>query len=63
VKIGEGEMANLAEADLGSQLVDLTLVPLTELRDLTTSELVAALERTYAAAEHNTGNELQEQQA
>lgn len=54
-------MANLTEADLGSQLVDLTTVPLTELRDLTTSELVVALERAYAAAEYNTGNELQEQ--
>lgn len=56
-------MASLTEADLGSQLVDLTTVPLAELRDLTTSELVAALERAYAAAEHNTGNELQDQQA
>lgn len=54
-------MANLAEADLDSQLVDLTAVPLAELRDLTTSELVVALERTYAAAAHVTGNELQEQ--
>lgn len=54
-------MADLAEVDLGSQLVDLTTVPLAELRDLTTSELVVALERAYAAAEHNTGNELQEQ--
>lgn len=54
-------MVNLTEADLSSELVDLTAIPLTELRDLTTSELVAALERTYAAAEHNTGNERQEQ--
>lgn len=61
VKIGEGDMANLTEADLGSQLVDLTTVPLAELRDLTTSELVAALDRTYYAAAHITGNELQEQ--
>lgn len=54
-------MANLTEADLGSELVDLTAIPLTELRVLTTSELVVALERAYAAAEHNTGNEVQEQ--
>lgn len=54
-------MANLTDADLESQLVDLTTVSLAELRDLTTSTLVDALERTYAAAEFNTGNELQEQ--
>jgi hypothetical protein len=54
-------MAHLTEADLGSQLVDLTTVPLAELRDLTTSELVSALERTYSAAAFITGNELQDQ--
>lgn len=55
-------MAQLTDADLDSQLVDLTTVPLAELRELSTSALVAALERTYAAAEFTTGNELQEQQ-
>jgi hypothetical protein len=54
-------MQNLLEA-LDSPLPDLTTVPLAELRTLTTSELVEALERTYAAAAFNTGNELQEQQ-
>jgi FXSXX-COOH protein len=52
---------NLLEADLNSPLIDLTTVPLAELRTLSTSALVEALERTYAAAEYNTGNELQEQ--
>lgn len=55
-------MANVTDADLDSELVDLTTVPLDELRSLTTSALVEALERTCAAAEFNTGNELQEQQ-
>ncbi len=55
-------MANLTEADLSSELVDLTAIPLAELRDLTTSELIAALEHTYATAAHVTGNELQEQE-
>jgi hypothetical protein len=55
-------MMNVTDADLDSELVDLTTVPLDELRSLTTSALVNALERTYAAAEFNTGNELQEQQ-
>jgi hypothetical protein len=55
-------MANVTDADLDSDLVDLTAVPLAELRNLTTSALVEALERTYAAAAYNTGNELQEQQ-
>lgn len=55
-------MANLTEADLSSELMDLTAIPLAELRDLTTSELVVALERAYAAAEYITGNELQEQE-
>jgi hypothetical protein len=54
-------MTNLTDADLDSELVDLTTVPLDELRSLTTSALVKALERTYAAAEFNTGNELQDQ--
>jgi hypothetical protein len=54
-------MANLTHADLDSELVDLTTIPLAELRTLTTSALVEALERTYAAAEFTTGNELQEQ--
>jgi hypothetical protein len=53
-------MANLTDADLDSQLVDLTTVPLAELRDLRTSELVTALDQLYRAAEWNTGNELQE---
>jgi hypothetical protein len=54
-------MASLVDADLDSRLVDLTTVPLAELRDLNTSELVEALERTYAVAEFTTGNEVQEQ--
>ena len=54
-------MANLTDADLDSELVDLTDVPLGQLRYLTSSELLVALERTYAAAEVNTGNELQDQ--
>jgi FXSXX-COOH protein len=53
-------MQNLLE-DLDSPLPDLTTVPLTELRTLTSSALVEALERTYAAAAFTTGNELQEQ--
>jgi hypothetical protein len=52
---------NLTHADLDSQLVDLTTVPLDELRSLSTSELVTALERAYATAEFTTGNEVQEQ--
>lgn len=55
-------MANLTHADLDSELVDLTTIPLADLRTLTTSALVEALERTYAAAEFTTGNELQDQQ-
>ena len=54
-------MANLTDADLDSQLVDLTSVPLAELRDMRTSELVTALEHIYEAAAYNTGNELQGQ--
>ncbi|TDV53603.1 FxSxx-COOH cyclophane-containing RiPP peptide [Actinophytocola oryzae] len=54
-------MANLTDADLDSQVVDLTAVPLAELRTLHTSALVAALERMYAAAEHVTGTEVQGQ--
>jgi hypothetical protein len=55
-------MAYLTDADLDSELIDLTEISLAELRNLTTSDLVTALARTYAAAEFNTGNELQEQQ-
>lgn len=54
-------MANLTDADLDSQVVDLTAVPLVELRTLSTSELVAALDRMYARAEHVTGGETQVQ--
>lgn len=54
-------MPTLTDADLDSALVDVTTVPLAELRTLSTSALVAALERTYAAAEFTTGNEVQEQ--
>jgi hypothetical protein len=54
-------MMNLTHADLDSELIDLTTVSLAELRDLTTSGLVEALERTYAAAEFITGDERQEQ--
>ena len=56
-------MANLTDADLDSQLVDLTDFPLGELRDLTSSALVEALENIYALAASNTGNELQEQRS
>jgi FXSXX-COOH protein len=52
-------MANLTDADLDSQMVDLTTVPLAELRGLRTSVLVTALEQVYRSAEWNTGNELQ----
>jgi hypothetical protein len=52
-------MTQLTDADLDSQLVDLSSVPLTELRDLRTTELVTALEQVYEAAVWNTGNELQ----
>ena len=54
-------MAHLTDADLDSQLVDLTSVPLAELRDMRTSALITALEHLYEAAAHNTGNELQKQ--
>lgn len=52
-------MANLTDADLDSQLVDLTSVPLADLRELRTSELVTALEQLYRTSEWHTGNELQ----
>jgi hypothetical protein len=54
-------MANLTDADLDSQLVDLTSVPLSELRGSRASELVTALEHLYDAAAYNTGSELQDQ--
>lgn len=54
-------MANLTDADLDSHVVDLTAVPLAELRTLSSSALVDALEQLYAAAEHVTGNEAQVQ--
>lgn len=54
-------MAHLTDADLDSQLVDVTSVPLAELRDSRASELVTALEHLYDAAAFNTGSELQEQ--
>jgi FXSXX-COOH protein len=54
-------MANLTDADLDSQVVDVTAVPLAELRTLSTSALVEALNRMYAAAEHVTGDEVQVQ--
>ena len=54
-------MANLTDADLDSHVVDLTEVSLAELRTLTTSALVEALDRMYAAAEHTTGSETQAQ--
>jgi FXSXX-COOH protein len=52
-------MANLTDADLDSHVVDLTAVPLAELRTLHTSALVEALEQIYATAEHVTGDEVQ----
>lgn len=55
-------MAQLTDADLDSQVVDLTAVPLTELRDLRTPALVTALAQIYEAAAWNTGNELQGQE-
>jgi hypothetical protein len=54
-------MVNLTDADLDSELVDLTAVPLDELRSFATPALVTALTRTYAAAESTTGNEVQDQ--
>ena len=54
-------MANLTDADLDSHLVDLTSVPLAEIRELRASELVTAMEHLYEAAAYNTGSELQEQ--
>jgi FXSXX-COOH protein len=54
-------MPTLTDADLDSALVDLTTVPLAELRTLSTSALVEALERAYETAEFTTGNEVQEQ--
>lgn len=54
-------MADLTDADLDSNVVDLTAVPLAELRTLNTSALVDALERLYATAEHVTGSEVQVQ--
>ncbi|MFI7678074.1 hypothetical protein [Actinophytocola sp. NPDC049390] len=55
-------MAHLTDADLDSQLVDLTAVPLAELRELRSSELVTALDQLYRTAEWHTGNELQGKQ-
>ncbi|MFL6123519.1 FxSxx-COOH cyclophane-containing RiPP peptide [Actinophytocola sp.] len=54
-------MANLTDADLDSHIVDLTAVPLAELRTLNSSALADALERMYATAEHVTGSEVQVQ--
>jgi len=54
-------MANLTDADLDSHVVDLTAVPLAELRTLNTSALVEALEELYERAEHVTGTEVQVQ--
>lgn len=54
-------MADLTHADLDSELVDLTTVPLSELRTLRTSALVEALEHAYAEAASTTGNEVQDQ--
>jgi hypothetical protein len=54
-------MPMLTDADLDSTLVDLTTIPLAELRTLRTSALVEALDHAYAAAEHTTGNEVQDQ--
>jgi len=54
-------MPTLTDADLDSTLVDLTTVPLAELRTLRTSALAEALDRAYADAEFTTGNEVQEQ--
>lgn len=63
-------MANRTDAGLGpyptglvTDLVDLTVVPLDELRSLTTPALTEALQHAYAVAEFNTGNEQQEQRA
>lgn len=54
-------MANLTDADLDSHVVDLTEVSLAELRTLTTSALLEALDRMYTVAEHTTGSETQVQ--
>jgi hypothetical protein len=55
-------MANLTDADLDSQVVDVTTVPLAELRTLSTSELVDALGQMYVTAKRVTGCEAQVQQ-
>jgi hypothetical protein len=54
-------VAHLTDADLASRAVDLTTVPLADLRQLTTSALVTALEQLYATAEFTTGAEVQDQ--
>ena len=56
-------MPTLTDADLDSTLVDLTTVPLAELRTFSSSALAAALAQAYEAAEVNTGNEVQDQNA
>ena len=54
-------MTTLTTADLTSNLVDLTTIPLTALRELDDPALVRAIELTYENAALNTGNELQDQ--
>jgi hypothetical protein len=54
-------MTTLTNADLISDLVDLTAIPLDDLRNLRTPALDVAIRHTYEHAAFNTGNERQEQ--
>lgn len=47
--------------DLPSDLVDLTAIPLDELRDLRTPALAHAIQRIYERAAISAGREIQEQ--
>jgi hypothetical protein len=57
---GEGNVATLAPAALTSDLVDLTAIPLDELRDLHTQELDLAIQRMYERTA-TARNDIQEQ--
>lgn len=59
-KLG-GMATTLTSEDLTSGLVDLTAVPMDELRDLRTPALAVAIRRTLENAAFTTGNELQDQ--
>ena len=53
--------ATIMSPELTSDLPDLTVISLDDLRSLQAPVLVSAIERVYADAEFNTGNELQDQ--